>query len=977
MNDYNDLMNEYEEVKKDISNESMDISNTIIRIKNFQAGLELFSNDLLLLKQQKSKFFDVVDKNNIEFSRLLSKEKQYIENEIIFPLKSLLEDAKNVSLKNLDKFNEIKISLIQERQKLNKTKDDYFNFINQEKNQNFENDDENLLYNAKKENLLQLYKYEVNQMNTIIEENNTKYKIMYNDLEAWKEIQKDKIQSYFFKFANNIEKVGNLFLDFSKNLIKDLKEAKEVKKTELINKDNNILRNPRFEKVFVEERKEENKDFKKIKELKKEENSENNKNIMYDKPLGVKSKNIINDDFFDFDIIGNDEINDIKEMENKTEIKGKKSKIKNSIFDKIKKKNKNNSEIHLDLKKSKLSNSSEKDEFELVGKNIIINENNSGEKTEKLLDNIISKIISSDELLSQEISDLMNILKQENFETKKSYSLTFLTKLSKLNNKYVINLKNRKNFMHLSNILNDITINDNNIDILKLIIEISQIITYKDLYLFNILGKKNRYLGTKTFWSKLIIDFFINDLNIQAKKILKPQKNSKDNNSNDKIKESNIYLLEYIKFSEKITIYKKLNSEQKLKLDKYARNNIINILTKIIEGMCSFYVKRNIVLDVISDFGKNFAFNPEDNDYYKLLVEAYLNRNYIYNLRQLSLGEKKDEKMAKIIIISNAAKFLPKTDFIKLLILEKSMKEPIKNNIFKNFLLNKKITIDERMRIWELLLNVSKAEKEYNYTEILSGIKKQIEANEIKKKTDAYKNIEMIKLDVDRTFFIDRSKSKEYQQSLKNILMCLVHIFNDVGYFQGMNYIAAFLLQLFDFNEQKAFYCMLAIQKNTEFKNIFKNDLYLLRNFFEVFKKILKIYIPEIYTHLKNNEVNENYYLPPWFLTLFTFSCIIFEKKDAPKFIFLIIEDFFLNGWSAIFNAGYTVIKHHKNEIMSMKMDKTLHYLVNNFCKEETKNENFENIKKEYVKNSYQINDELISRLLNIVKYEENKNKSN
>ena len=51
----------------------MDISNTIIRIKNFQAGLELFSNDLLLLKQQKSKFFDVVDKNNIEFSRLLSK----------------------------------------------------------------------------------------------------------------------------------------------------------------------------------------------------------------------------------------------------------------------------------------------------------------------------------------------------------------------------------------------------------------------------------------------------------------------------------------------------------------------------------------------------------------------------------------------------------------------------------------------------------------------------------------------------------------------------------------------------------------------------------------------------------------------------------------------------------------------------------------------------------------------------------------
>ena len=310
---------------------------------------------------------------------------------------------------------------------------------------------------------------------------------------------------------------------------------------------------------------------------------------------------------------------------------------------------------------------------------------------------------------------------------------------------------------------------------------------------------------------------------------------------------------------------------------------------------------------------------------------------------------------------------------MNLLLLEKCMTETIKKNIFKNYL-RREISIDERTRIWGLILRVTDIQKEYNYQEILSGILKSIENKEIKKDSDDAKNIEMITLDVDRTFFKDRSKAKAQQKILKNILITLVHLFKKVGYFQGMNYIAAFFYQIFDFNEEKTFYYMLALQNNTNFKDIFVNELSLLQSFFEVFKKILKVYIPEMYQHQKNNEISENYYMPPWFLTLFTFAATVFDKKDAPKLIFLIVEDFFLNGWSALFNAGYTVIKYHKNEIIKLKIDKLLNYMVNNFGKEDAKNENYENIKKEYIKNSYQINEELISKLLKIASYEKEKN---
>ena len=312
---------------------------------------------------------------------------------------------------------------------------------------------------------------------------------------------------------------------------------------------------------------------------------------------------------------------------------------------------------------------------------------------------------------------------------------------------------------------------------------------------------------------------------------------------------------------------------------------------------------------------------------------------------------------------------------MNLLFLEKYMTIPIKKNIFKN-ILSQNISIDERTRIWGLMFGVDELKKEFNYSQILSGILKSIETDEIKKDSNLARNIEIIQLDVARTFVIDKINIKKHQNSFKNILMCLIHLSKGTGYYQGMNYIVGFLYQVFDFNEEKTFYYMLAIQKNTKYKDIFKDELYLVRCFFEVFKNILKIYIPEIYQHQNNNDLNVNYYMPPWFTTIFMFCASTFNKNNAPKLNLMIFEDFILNGWSAIFNAGYTIIKYHKNEIIKLKEENLMDYLINNFGKDEAKNENFENIQKEYIKNSYQINEELIEKLLKIVKYEEYKNRS-
>ena len=84
-------------------------------------------------------------------------------------------------------------------------------------------------------------------------------------------------------------------------------------------------------------------------------------------------------------------------------------------------------------------------------------------------------------------------------------------------------------------------------------------------------------------------------------------------------------LLEFIHFSNQITNYKKLTHEQKIKLDKFARDNINNILIKVIEGMCSFLVQKKIAMEVVEEFGKNFGFNSDNINYYELLI-PHLNK---------------------------------------------------------------------------------------------------------------------------------------------------------------------------------------------------------------------------------------------------------------------------------------------------------------------------------------------------------------
>ena len=229
--------------------------------------------------------------------------------------------------------------------------------------------------------------------------------------------------------------------------------------------------------------------------------------------------------------------------------------------------------------------------------------------------------------------------------------------------------------------------------------------------------------------------------------------------------------------------------------------------------------------------------------------------------------------------------------------------------------------------------------------------------------------MDTIDVDLIRTPYI--SKHKEDKEKLGWVLKCLNYAKPDVGYCQGMNYLGLFFYQLLNKDEEKTFNFLFALETGTKYEDIFLDDLRMLKIFFIVLDKVINLYKPEIYYKFVDSNLSTNIYSTPWFVTLFSNVNCVFEQKDATKYTLMVMENFIIDGWSAIFNSGFTLTKYYFDKIMKIEEEKLYNFMIKEICDSEiVKNENFSEIKEIYAKNAENINEFLISKLIKITRYE-------
>ena len=428
---------------------------------------------------------------------------------------------------------------------------------------------------------------------------------------------------------------------------------------------------------------------------------------------------------------------------------------------------------------------------------------------------------------------------------------------------------------------------------------------------------------------------FYYDKNINEKKYLSKEMVKEDNNFKNKYFWKK--LLENKIYSSLKKVYKtgedKENSnkikEDNIKKGDLIKKELMNIIKDYIVHFTNFNLAITDINDIIIDLKSNFSLNDNEISY----LICFLNSN-TYNIRSKyhkdeknSLFTKKikttkNKKYKQILLSLNSCfMFLKPQDFINIKNLNKTYYKQIEKLIYKqifikdnkNFL-KSRIDLSNREKHFEMWFNYLKYDKnKINYL---------TKSNEAKQAKNLDNVLDIIQLDVIRTHFDTDKENK--RKIIKNVLITLAYTYPEVSYCQGMNYISSFLLEVTN-NEEKSFDLFSAILNKTEYSKLSINDFELMKKYFYVFERLICIYLPELYTTFKRNNINANFFISPWFITLFTHS---YSGNNA-KILMRIFDLFILDGWLAIIRIGLILLKQYQDDLFSMEFEELLHFLIN------------------------------------------------
>lgn len=111
-------------------------------------------------------------------------------------------------------------------------------------------------------------------------------------------------------------------------------------------------------------------------------------------------------------------------------------------------------------------------------------------------------------------------------------------------------------------------------------------------------------------------------------------------------------------------------------------------------------------------------------------------------------------------------------------------------------------------------------------------------------------------------------------QPLFRILKAIAIMFPTIGYCQGMNFIAGFLLLVSGGQEIETFWMFVNLIRNSDFQmsGFYENGFPLLKLYSHMFFKLLEKRNKKLFIHLKNADLPESVWLTKWLLTGFVYT---------------------------------------------------------------------------------------------------------
>ena len=183
--------------------------------------------------------------------------------------------------------------------------------------------------------------------------------------------------------------------------------------------------------------------------------------------------------------------------------------------------------------------------------------------------------------------------------------------------------------------------------------------------------------------------------------------------------------------------------------------------------------------------------------------------------------------------------------------------------------------------------------------------------NDEEESKDKEKSIIIIELDIERTFpYLGLFKGNSpMAEDLREILRVFVISRPDIGYIQGLSFIAGILLLNMD--KFKAFISLMNLILNPIMLPFYKMDNELIQQRLQLFKQVFYFNLPELCGYFDElGMLPENYFLT-WNMTLFTHD-VNLELANR------IWDVFMIEGVKAIYSAAVVFLSHFEEKLMNM-----------------------------------------------------------
>ena len=210
-----------------------------------------------------------------------------------------------------------------------------------------------------------------------------------------------------------------------------------------------------------------------------------------------------------------------------------------------------------------------------------------------------------------------------------------------------------------------------------------------------------------------------------------------------------------------------------------------------------------------------------------------------------------------------------------------------------------------RGEVWQLLAGCNEDEKNMNesYRLLLS---KDSPSEQV------------ILRDINRTFpghpFFQEESG---QQALYKLSKAYSIYDEEVGYCQGLSFLIASLL--LHMPEEQAFNLLVKIMYRYEIREVYKTNFECLHLRFYQLESLMQEYLPDLYEHFVDLNIEVHMFASQWFLTLYT-------AKFPLYMVFRILDLFLYEGLPAIFSVALALLKGSQRDLLALDFEGVLKY---------------------------------------------------